>query len=210
MLFLRADSGLPSLNPTSSMNSLIRTLDRFANWKTFLLLLALYASFPAYWLKNAAATINQLAGKTIGPVDLTMGFDPARTLGMIADYGPAARTYYTRVELTLDVAYPLVYALFLGVILTLLFRGKAYKPFGWVTLLPFVSQLFDYLENATIIGLLTSYPGQSYGLAVLCEIFKLFKWLTFGLVIGMIVYGLVRSLINAMQGRKRMVGHTPS
>jgi len=192
------------------MNSLICTLDRFANWKSFLLLLALYVSFPAYWLKNAEATINRLAGKTIGPVDLTMGFDPARTLGMIADYGPAARTYYTRVELTVDVVYPLVYALFLAVILTLLFRGKAYKPFGWVTLLPFVSQLFDYLENGTIVGLLTSYPRQSYAWAVLCEVFKLAKWLTFGLVIGMTVYGLVRLLINATQGRKRLLGRTPS
>lgn len=192
------------------MNSLIRTLDRFANWKSFLLLLALYVSFPAYWLKNAEATINQLAGKTIGPVDLTMGFDPARTLAMIADYGPAARTYYTRVELTIDVIYPLVYALFLAVILTLLFRGKSFKPFGWVTLLPFVSQLFDYLENATIVGLLTSYPRQSYALAILCEVFKLAKWLTFGLAIGMIVYGLVRLLIDTIQGRKRMVGRTPS
>ena len=178
------------------MNHFIRTLDRVANWKSLLLLVALYISFPAYWLKNAEATINQLAGKAMGPVDLTMGFNPARTLRMIADYGPAARAYYARVELTVDVTYPIVYALLFAVILTLLFREKAYKPFVWVTLLPFVSLIFDYLENATIVGLLTSYPSQSYALAVLCEIFKLAKWLTVGLIIAMILYGIVRLLLS--------------
>lgn len=181
------------------MSSLIRTLDRFATWKSFLILMALYVSFPAYWLKNAEVTINQLAGKTIGPVDLTMGFNPARTRAMIADYGPAARAYYTRVELTVDVAYPIVYALLFAVILTLLFRDRAYKPFSWVALLPFVSQFFDYLENATIVGLLTSYPAQSYALAVLCEIFKLAKWLSIGLVVAMMLYGIVRLLLGKKQ-----------
>lgn len=206
--FLTTRPGSRSLNPTSPVNYFVRTLDRLANWKTLLLLLALYVSFPAYWLKNAEATINQLAGKTIGPVDLTMGFDPARTLGMIADYGPTARAYYTRVELTTDLIYAVVYALFFAVVLTLLFRGKAYKPFGWVTLLPFLCLLFDYFENATIVGLLTSYPSQSYALAVLCELFKLAKWLSFGLIMGLIGYGLIRLLIDTTQGRKRTVRRT--
>lgn len=181
------------------MNSLIRTLDRFSTWKSFLILLAVYVSFPAYWLKNAEVTINRLAGKTIGPVDLTMGFNPARTLAMIADYGDDARTYYARVELTVDVAYPIVYALLFAVILTLLFRGKSYKPFCWVTLVPFISQLFDYLENATIVGLLTSFPQQSYALAVLCEIFKLAKWLTFALVVVLMLYGVIRIISGRRQ-----------
>ncbi len=203
--FLTTRPGSRSLDPTLPVNSFVRTLDRLANWKILLLLLALYVSFPAYWPKNAEATINQLAGKTIGPVDLTMGFDLARTLGMIADYGPAARAYYTRVELTTDLIYAVVYALFFAVVLTLLFRGKTYKPFGWVTLLPFVCLLFDYLENATIVGLLRSYPGQSNTLAVLCELFKLAKWLSFGLIMGLIGHGLIRLLVDTMQGRKRTV-----
>lgn len=186
------------------MHYFVRALDRFANWKILLLLLAVYVSFRAYWLKNAEATINKLAGKTIGPVDLTIGFNPARTIRMVNEYGPAARTYYTRVELTVDLIYPIVYALFFAVVLTLLFRNRYYKPFWWVTLLPFVSLLFDYLENATILGLLTSYPSQSYTVAVLCELFKLAKWLTFAAVLGLIGYGLIRMVMAGLQSRKRL------
>ena len=209
-LFLTIRPGLSSPGLTSPMSSFVRTLDRLANWKTFLLLLTLYVSFPAYWLKNAEATINRLAGKNIGPVDLTIGFSPARTLSMIADYGPAARAYYTRAELTTDLIYAVVYALFFAVVLTLLFRDRIYKPFKWVTLLPFLCLLFDYLENATIVALLSSYPGQSYALAVLCEIFKLVKWLSFVLAMGLILYGLARWLIEAVQGRRRMTKNSPS
>ena len=161
-------------------------------------LLILYLSFPAYWLKNAEATINQLAGKPVGVIDLTFGYNPARTLQMVANYGPAARTYYARTELTLDVIYPLVYSFLLAVILTLLFRNDADKPFRWV-MLPFASGLFDYLENGAIVGLLTTYPAQSPALAVLCEVAKLAKWLSFGLVVLLILYGLFRLILSKIQ-----------
>ncbi|GAB2781982.1 hypothetical protein GCM10027275_27220 [Rhabdobacter roseus] len=191
-------AGPASLGPAllRPMNALSRFIDRIATWKILIPLLALYISFPAYWLKNAEATINRLAGKPLGPIDLTFGFDPARTLRMVADYGPAARAYYTLIELTTDLVYPIVYSLLWAVVLTLLFRGKAYKPFGWIALLPFISLLFDYLENATIVGLLTTYPNQSVALAVLCELFKLAKWLTFGGVISLVLYGLVRLMVT--------------
>lgn len=181
------------------MTTLTNFLDRIANWKLLVLLLILYGSFPVYWLKNAEITINHLAGKPIGVIDLTIGYDPARTLQMVADYGPAARAYYARTELTADVAYPLVYSLLFAVILTLLFRNKAYKPFRWVTLLPFASLLFDYLENAAIVTLLTTYPAQSPTLAVLCEVAKVGKWFTFGLVVILILYGLFRLILSKIQ-----------
>lgn len=176
------------------MTALATFIDRIANWKSLVFLLAIYVSFPAYWLTNAEATINRLAGKPIGPIDLTVGFNPGRTLQMVADYGPQARAYYTHVELTVDIMYPVVYSLLFAVILALLFRNKANRPFASVTLLPFVSQLFDYLENATIVGLLTTYPQQSTTLAVLCELVKLIKWILLGVIIVYMVYGLFRLL----------------
>jgi len=176
------------------MTYLTNFLNRIANWKTAVFLLIVYVSFPTYWLKNAETTINQLAGKPVGVIDLTFGFDPARTLQMVADYGPEARAYYARTELTTDLIYPIVYSFLLAIILTMLFRNKPYKPFAWVTLLPFVSLIFDYLENATIVTMLNTYPNQSMSVAVLCEVFKLAKWLSFGLTIGFILYGLLRKV----------------
>jgi hypothetical protein len=174
------------------MISLLHLLHRIANWKTLIVLLALYVSFPAYWLTNAEATINQLAGKPIGPIDLTFGINPARTLAMVAEYGPAARAFYARTELTLDLIYPLVYSWLLAVLLMMLFRNKTNR----LILLPFFTLVADYLENIAIVTLLTTYPTQSIAVAVLCELVKVAKWLSFGGSIVLIGYGLILRGIN--------------
>ena len=85
------------------MNTLALFLNRIASWKSLVVVVILYVSFPAYFLKNAEETINQKAGKIIGPIDLTLGYNPERTLQMVSAYGPDARDYYANVEMTVDV-----------------------------------------------------------------------------------------------------------
>jgi hypothetical protein len=176
------------------MKRLSQFLDRIANSKLLIFLFIIYTIFPAYFLKNAEEEINQLAGKKIGVIDLTIGFNPQKTLQMVADYGDEARAYYAQTEMTTDVIYPIVYALLFGVILSLLYRDKAYKPFHWVNLLPFIALIFDYLENICIVSLLQNYPLQSLIVASFCEGFKLLKWVAFIFSVVFIFSGLVRLL----------------
>jgi hypothetical protein len=178
------------------MNAMILFLNRFSNWKTLVGLLILYMLFPLVFFKNAEAKINSLAGKDINPIDLTFGFNPAPTLQMVEDYGDAARKYYASVELSVDIAYPIVYSLLLAVILTLIYRRLIHGPVRYINLLPFFTLFFDYLENITIVSLLKHYPEQSMTMATLCELFKLIKWLLFGLILFLIVYGLIKLLFN--------------
>ncbi len=177
----------------TQMKTLSNFLYRIANWKSLVISLALYLLFPAYILKNAEAKINELAGKPVGVIDLTFGFNPQNTLDMTADYGDAARAYYARTEMTADVAYPVVYAFLFGIILSLLYRNTSYAR---VNTLPFVMLLLDFAENAGIVRLLYSFPQQSVTVATLCEVFKLLKWITFGVIIVLIVWGLIRKLIG--------------
>ena len=178
------------------MNSLVIFLNRFSNWKTLVGLILLYAIFPAVLFKNAAQKINALAGKEIGPIDLTFGFSPHRTLQMVEAYGDAARAYYKQVELTVDIAYPIVYALMFAVMLTLIYRRLLGRPVVYLNMLPFVAMLFDFLENITIVSMLSHYPEQSMAMATLCELFKLIKFLLFGLIIFLNVYGLIKLLLQ--------------
>ena len=174
---------------------MILFLNRYSNWKTLVGLLILYLLFPLVLLNNAEEKINRLAGKEIGPIDLTFGFDPQRTLQMVEDYGDAARKYYASVELSLDIAFPVVYSLLLAVIMTMLFRRLIRGPVNYINLLPFAVMFFDFLENITIISMLTHYPEQSESMATLCELFKLIKWMMFGLVVALIIFGLIKLLL---------------
>ena len=170
------------------MKKLSTLLERFSSWKTLVALIVIYMVFNAYLLKNAESEIRALAGKSVGIIDLTFGFNPDKTLQMVEDYGDAARAYYAKIEMTTDVAYPIVYTLLFGIILSLLYRNTSYS---WVNIVPLACLLFDLLENVTIVTLLSNYPEQSSTVAALCEIFKLLKWISFGLVILLVIFGAV-------------------
>ena len=180
------------------MKTLSQFLDRIANWKTLFVIFVIYMFFNVVLFKNAQEKINQLAGKKVEIIDVTMGFNPQKTLQMVADYGDDARAYYAQTEMTTDAVYPIVYAFLLGVILSLLYRDKAYKPFYWINSLPFITLIFDYLENICIVSLLQNYPSQSSTVANFCEIFKLLKWISLGFAIIFIVYGLIRLLLSKL------------
>jgi hypothetical protein len=174
------------------MQTLSNFLNRYSNWKTLSFALVFYLICAVVWLKNAETTINELAQKTVGIIDITLGFNPQKTLAMVREYGEAARAYYARTEMTLDVLYPIVYTSLFCIVLTLLFRNKSYKPFKHVNLLPFVVMIFDFLENITIVILLKSFPNTSETVAIFCEIFKMGKWLSLGVMMVFVFYGLLR------------------
>lgn len=190
LLFL----GKPSNEKHTFMKQLSTFFYRHSNWKIMVGLIALYLIFPGYFLKNAETQINTLSGKVLGPIDLTMGFTPDRTLQMVDQYGQAAREYYATVEMTIDVIYPLVYTCLFAVILSLLYYRKSYRPFALVNVFPFVTLVFDYLENITIVTMLKSHPDQSMTVASFCEIFKMLKWFTFVVTVLLVVYGLLKAL----------------
>jgi len=170
------------------MKTLSNFLNRIANWKSLLLFFGLYMVFAGIVLKNAENKITALAGKPVGVIDLTFGFNPQKTMMMVAEYGDEARSYYALTEMTTDMLYPVVYAFLFGIILAILYRGSSRS---WVSTLPFVCLLFDYLENITIVILLTTFPQQSLFIATLCELLKLLKWLAFAAVILLILLGLI-------------------
>ena len=178
-----------------------KLLDRIANWPVLVLLLAMYSLFAGYLLPQAEQRMNALAGKALGPIDLTFGINPERTLRMVADYGPAGRAYYATTEMTFDVVYPLIYSLLFAVVLTMLYRTAAAPVLHRIQLLPVAALLLDLLENATIVTLLNTYPGQSQPVAMVCEVVKLLKWVVAGLLLTLVLAGLVRRLLPRLSGK---------
>ena len=179
--------------------SLSTFLYRIASWKTLLLAVILYVPFPAYILKTLEANMNVLAGQALGPIDLLFGYDPAKIQQMVAAYGAEGRAIYAQGELTADLAYPLIYTFLFCLILSLLFRSRPYAPFQLVNIMPVGILLFDLLENCCIVYLLKTYPTASDTVASLCSIFTNLKWAVSLLVVGLIVYGLVRLALPKRQ-----------
>ncbi|MCX6213405.1 hypothetical protein [Spirosoma sp.] len=172
---------------------------RISSWKTLLLGIVLYVPFPAYVLKNLEARINTLAGHAVGPIDLLVGYDPFRIQQMVEAYGPEGRAVYAQGEKTADIAYPFIYTFLFCVILTLLFRHRKYNSFRLVNVLPVGILVSDLLENSCIVYLLNAFPDSSYVIASLCSVLTNLKWIVTMIVLGLVVYGLVKLAIRSGQ-----------
>jgi hypothetical protein len=126
----------------------------------------------------AGARIEAYSGG-IGPLDLRAGYTPAEAYAALAAYGEDGRLFYLVVELTLDIVYPLAYAVFFS--LTIAYcLGLALPPghaLQRAALLPWAGLLADYLENAGLAWLLLNYPNRLDGLAAVTSVVTLVKWL---------------------------------
>lgn len=177
-------------------------LYRIASWKTLLLAIVLYIPFPAYFFKNLEARMNAQAGYPIGPIDLLVGYSPAKISQMVDAYGAKGRAIYAQGILTIDVAYPFIYTFLLCIILTLLFRHRPYASFRLVNVLPVGILGFDLLENSCIVYLLKTYPAVSTVVTSLCSVFTNLKWTVTMIVLGLVLYGLVKLMVRRTR-RKR-------
>ena len=110
------------------------------------------------------------------------------------------RAYLTR-QLPVDMVYPLLFAISYSFLLSFIMR-KTFDPTHWIhwlSLLPVVAGLFDYLENCGIIIMLSSYPDFSSGLVSLTAVFSVIKASVTTLA------GILLIIVSAVFGFKRMV-----
>ncbi len=159
-----------------------------------------YVIFPALLLPRAEMAINQAAGKPVGIIDLGIGFDLAKMQQQVADYGEVGRNLYRRTELTLDILYPVAYAFFFSLILSLLMDSLPLDSAlrRW-NVLPFVMLVFDLVEDIFIVMMLSSYPDWSDTTAMLCAVFRLLKWATFAAIAGLILILVGRRLVRKVK-----------
>lgn len=183
------------------MQAVSNFIRKYSNWKTLVFFIVLYLSFGAYFLPKAEEKINEAAGSTVGIIDLTFGYKPERTLFMVAAYGDAGREVYAKTETTLDILYPIVYTILFCIALGLLYTDKKW---WWLNIFPFITLIFDFMENYCIVSLLHSFPEQSTSLASGVEIFKILKFVTFGASVLLVLTALVTKYLLPLLSPKKI------
>lgn len=166
-------------------------------WRVLFLFLA-DALMAGYVMPLAAGIMALAANNSVTPLDLMFFYTPEQAFEMIERYGEAGRAMYTRIELTADIVYPIVYTLFFGFLLSWLFqRGfRANSPMQKWNIMPVGSFLFDLLENAGIISMLSMYPSIPSSMAWLTMIFGSLKWAFFAVTAVLLLVGLVTAAMN--------------
>ena len=182
------------------LNKLSATLRKHANGWLVLLFLAGEIFFNAVILPGQQAKLQAGSGGT-GPIDLQFFYTPEKVYGMIASYGDEVRASYRTFELTGDIIYPIVYTLFFSLVITWLFqRGFASNSsMHKYNVVPFGAWLFDLFENLCIVAMLSVYPSTPVALAWVSTIFTMTKWLFILPTALLLLYGLVKAVMNGFK-----------
>lgn len=118
------------------------------------------------------------AGQQI-PLDLHLGFSKSDAEAVLAAYGAQGREVYFLTELTVDLIYPITYAIFFGLLLLRAAQRATIVPAGFayqLIALPFVAALGDFIENAALVTLVHQFPTLGSTTVLVANTGQLLKW----------------------------------
>lgn len=179
-------------------------------WRVLILFLA-EALMMGYVMPLAAGILAFVANNSVLPLDLLFFYRPQQAFDMMDKYGEAGRAFYLRIELTADILYPIIYTMFLGLLLSWLFQ-RAYapdSPMQKLNVMPVGTWFFDMLENLGIVSMLMVYPSKPDLLAWITMIFGSLKWGLFVVTVGLAMAGLVRAAFNRFRRQTIRPGREP-
>lgn len=143
--------------------------------------------------RRSAALVG-LSGVERPIIDTWFAYTPDRVYQVLPALGQQGRQLYAITELSLDLAYPLVYNSFLWLAITLVVDKTFHRqsPIQKLALLPAGVLACDYAENILLAILLWSYPTRHTTLAWAASFFTTAKWVLGALAILSILLGLAR------------------
>lgn len=179
-------------------------LAKKANGKNVLILLIIYLLYSSlmFW----AGSVIKAYSEGVGPIDLKLFYSPETAYQMMASYKESGRELYKTIELTVDVVFPVINALFFSLLITYFLR-RALRSEGVIqklNLLPFITLLFDYLENAGIVTMLLCYPGKKLTtVAQVTSTFTILKWVMAGATLVVTLIGLAAFCFKKVVAREK-------
>lgn len=160
----------------------LRLSARAAQDRTLLVLFWLYWLMVLFVLPNVGV-------EEMPTLDLRFWYTPADVHAAFSATDEAGRRLFAIGHLTADVAYPLVYALLLGGLLSALAARTG--RYAQAPLLAWSGAFFDVLENLTLSVLAFAYPNALGGLAWLAALFTAAKWTAIGATFAALAWACV-------------------
>lgn len=157
-----------------------------------LLLMVNIALFSLPGLPANLSKVTQEAPEVQIP-DMQFGYSPNDVYDFLTLIGPEGRQAYRWMHLTTDLAFPIIYGLFLFSTSSFLLVQVGMHTF-LITLFGIFAAIFDLAENFSLLFITDRYPEFFNGLANLARIFTLGKFTFMLLSFGTIGWLIVKNL----------------
>ena len=135
-------------------------MDKCVNGRS---VLTLFILTQAVYLVMMIVTLPHLRTLSSGsdPFDMVpTGYDLTYAVSFLQAIGEQGRTYYLTRQIPLDLFYPGLFAISYGMMWLWLFAklSASRDSFRGIALIPVFVGLTDYAENASIVGMLKTFP----------------------------------------------------
>ncbi len=148
-----------------------------SNWITILFLGLLFLFFMSYLFPSYQSELNDIAGKKVQVLDTRFSYTKNEVLQLFKDFKIDGREKVKFVSGVVDMIYPIIYGIFLFLLMTKLTSRFSNKKLKIIIFLPLIGMLFDYVENFSILNMLNSYPNISKTQVFVSSSATSFKWL---------------------------------
>ncbi|RUT29020.1 hypothetical protein EJP77_16600 [Paenibacillus zeisoli] len=161
----------------------------------FLFLLTLLAMFVINVLPvpNSVSYIQKVSHSRAPLPDTLFYYSSHRLYDILDSLGATGREAYRSFLRTIDAAFPLLYSSALALSIRVLVRLAASRSTraSKLYLLPLLAGLFDYIENLSILVILSNYPEHLDAIAAISGCFTPAKWLMSFLSLTILVIAAV-------------------
>lgn len=188
---------------------MIQILQKASTWKYLLPLFVMLCGFYAIIFPYYQSQLSVIAGEEVKPLDVRFTYTLEEVTRDFGKLGEAGRNVYKVVVGRVDMIFPVVYGLFLMLLLVNLLK-KTTKPGSrlmLIALLPALVMLFDYLENLNTLRLLENYPDLLPQAVARGEQMTRIKWLSLFLSLGLAFLLTASLLIKKLMQRKGKTGY---
>ena len=181
---------------------MITTLSNFLHkWAKGWLIFGLFTLLVVFVM--ITLPIAQNASTGIEGLDSRHFYAPEEALSTVAAYSENGRSLLRIFYLTADIINPVLYTLFLCLLISWLFQ-HGFKPgsrMQILNVLPVGAAIFDLLENLSIVKMLTTYPAQPALAAWLATVGTTSKYVFIYASVALVLAGLVAAALNRFRLR---------
>lgn len=127
-------------------------------------------------------------------LDLLFGYSQEEAYYILDAIGEEGRSAYFFTTSIADMLYPIVYSLFLSIIIILILKKMMIADglLSYLAFSPFLIMIFDFIENSAIIIMLSSFPQLTEWAVMTGSYAGMAKWVSTAAVLVIIVFLLIR------------------
>jgi succinate dehydrogenase hydrophobic anchor subunit len=185
------------------MTKLSGWIYRWSNGWLAILSLVLFVSFSVSTLP-AQNRLAEEYSRGMGSPDTSIFYSGAQLYQMASGYGETGRQQYLHARWTFDLAFPLVYTLFLLTSISWLYNRNLGRNSKWrlLNLVPLGAMILDFLENTMTSLVFSRFPMLSLPGQVLAPVFTPLKWLLVSISFCILVVGIIWRIYQLLYQEK--------